>query len=241
MSFNFYHDFDLDVFTLQEPDLLNKEQALWVNLPRLSDAANRSTFKQNAETQQRELPSLRKKLNKILMPFLWLKKKITRQSITTLTIIIKEEDESFTIEASGSKGVRVPPRPAPQLEALLFNQHITDTLKELTSQTASVTSDAIQKLGKDLYNALFSDRDIFCAFGKEQSSFGNLSLRLQIEPAELAVLPWETLHDGNDWLSAQSTAPLVRKLALSNNRKPLQMLKIKEHCAFFLLGLLLRA
>jgi WD40 repeat protein/CHAT domain-containing protein len=236
VSYNFYRDFDLDVFTLQEPDILNKEQALWVNLPRLSDAANRSTFKQNDETQQRKLPSLRKKFNKILIPFLWLKEKVAKQNATTLTIIIKEEEDNFTIEAIGSKGVRVPPRPAPQLEALLFNQHITDTLKELTSQTASVTSDAIQKLGKDLYNALFSDRDIFCAFGKEQGSFGNVSLRLQIEPAELAVLPWETLHDGNDWLSAQSTAPLVRKLALSNNRKPLQMLKIKGALRILFVG-----
>jgi hypothetical protein len=116
------------------------------------------------------------------------------------------------------------------LKALLSNQQITDTLKDLSSQTAPTTTDAIQKLGKALYDALFTDRNLLLAFGKVQGSASSdrgARLRLQIEPIELAALPWETLYDGKDWLSAQSTTPLVRKLPLSNDRKPLQKLQVR--------------
>jgi WD40 repeat protein/CHAT domain-containing protein len=157
----------------------------------------------------------------------------------TLTITIKKQAEDYTIEANGSKGIKVDPQPAPQLKDLLSNQQITDTLKYLSSQTAPATTDAIQKLGKALYDSLFTDRDLLLAFGKVQGSASSDSgarLRLQIEPIELAVLPWETLHDGKDWLSAQSATPLVRKLPLSNNRKPLQKLQVRGALRILFVG-----
>jgi len=164
---------------------------------------------------------------------------MVKQISGTLTITIKKQAEDYTIEASGSKGIKVDPQLAPQLKTLLSDQQITDTLKDLSSPTAPATTDAIQKLGQALYDSLFADRDLLLAFGKVQGSASSDSgarLRLQIEPTELAVLPWETLHDGKDWLSAQSTTPLVRKLPLSNNRKPLQKLQVRGALRILFVG-----
>jgi WD40 repeat protein/CHAT domain-containing protein len=164
---------------------------------------------------------------------------MVRQISGTLTITIKKQDENYTIEAKGSKGIKVDPQPVPQLKTLLSDQQIIDTLKDLSSQTAPATTDAIQKLGKALYDSLFADRNLLLAFGKAQGSASSDSgarLRLQIEPIELAALPWETLHDGKDWLSAQITTPLVRKLTLSNNKKPLQKLQVRGALRILFVG-----
>jgi CHAT domain-containing protein len=161
------------------------------------------------------------------------------QISSTLTITIKKQAENYTIEASGSKGIKVDPKPVPQLKTLLSDQQITDTLKNLSSKTAPATTEAIQKLGKALYDSLFDYRNLLLAFGKVQGSASadsGVRLRLQIEPAELAALPWETLCDGQNWLSAQSTTPLVRKLPLSNNRKPLQKLQIQGELRILFVG-----
>ena len=161
------------------------------------------------------------------------------QISSTLTITLKKQAENYTIEASGSKGIKVDPQLVPQLKTLLSDQQITDTLKDLSSKTAPATTDAIQKLGKALYDSLFADRDLLLAFGKVQGSASAGSgarLRLQIEPTELAALPWETLHDGKDWLSTQGTTPLVRKLPLSNDRKALQKLQVRGALRILFVG-----
>ncbi|BAY11118.1 CHAT domain-containing WD40 repeat protein [Calothrix sp. NIES-2098] len=164
---------------------------------------------------------------------------MVKQIPGTLTITIKKQDENYTIEAEGPKGIKVDPQPAPQLTTLLSNQEIADTLKELSSKEPSTTTEAIQKLGKALHDSLFTDKDILLAFDRAQGSANadsGVRLRLQIEPTELAVLPWETLYDGKNWLSAQSTTPLVRKLALSENRKPLQKLQIQGALRILFVG-----
>lgn len=158
---------------------------------------------------------------------------------STLTITIRKQDDDYTIEASGPKGIKVEPQPATQLKALLFDQQITDTLKALSSPTAPATTDQIQKFGKALYNSLFPTQDFLIALGKVQGSASTVNgvrLRLQIEPAELEALPWETLHDGKDWLSIQSTMPLTRKLALSENRKPLRKLQVRGALRILFVG-----
>jgi WD40 repeat protein/CHAT domain-containing protein len=169
---------------------------------------------------------------------------MVKQISGTLTITIRKQDQNYTIEAKEPKGIKVDPQPAPQLKTLLSDQQITDILKELSSETAPAKTDAeitaaIQKLGTVLYESLFSDTDIIDAFGQAKgiaNSDSGVRLRLQIEPAELAALPWETLHDGKDWLSAQSTTPLVRKLDLSENRKPLQKLEIRGALRILFVG-----
>jgi len=164
---------------------------------------------------------------------------MVRQISGTLTITLKKQAENYTIEASGPKGIRVDPQPALQLETLLSDPQITDTRKDLSSQMAPATTDAIQKLGKALYDSLFTNQDILLAFGKAQGSASadnGVRLRLQIEPTELAALPWETLHDGKEWLSTQSSTPLVRKLNFSENRKTLQKLQIRGALRILFVG-----
>lgn len=164
---------------------------------------------------------------------------MVKQISGTLTITIRKQDENYTIEANGIKGIKVDPHPAPQLQTLLSDQQMAGILKDLSIQTAPATTEAIQKLGKALYDSLFADRDLLLAFGKVQGSASSDSgarLRLQIEPAELAAFPWETLHDGKDWLSAQSTTPVVRKLALSENKKSLQKLQIRGALRILFVG-----
>ena len=161
------------------------------------------------------------------------------QNSGTLTITLKKQAEHYTIEASGPKGIRVDPQLAPQLKTLLSDPQVTGTLRELSSRTAPATTDMIQQLGKALYDALFTHPELLLAFGKAQGSASadsGVRLRLQIEPTELAALPWETLHDGKEWLSTQSSTPLVRKLALSENRKPLQKLQIQGALRILFVG-----
>jgi CHAT domain-containing protein/Tol biopolymer transport system component len=164
---------------------------------------------------------------------------MVKQIAGTLTITIRKQAENYTIEANAPKGIKVDPHPAPQLKTLLSDQKLTNTLNDLSNPKAPATTEAIQKLGKALYDSLFADRDLLLAFGKVQGSASSDSgarLRLQIEPAELAALPWETLHNGQDWLSAQSTTPLVRKLVLAENRKPLQKLQIRGALRILFVG-----
>jgi WD40 repeat protein/CHAT domain-containing protein len=157
----------------------------------------------------------------------------------TFTIIIRSQGGNYTIEANGPKNIRVALRPAPELKDLLSDQQIAANLKDLSSQAAPITPTTIQKLGNALYDSLFDDRELLLAFGKVQggaNADNGVRLKLQIEPAELTALPWETLHDGNDWVSTQSILPLVRKLDLPENRRPLQKLQIRGALRILFVG-----
>lgn len=163
---------------------------------------------------------------------------MVRQIASTFTITIKKQDEGYTIEANGSKGIRVETLPFPQPESLFSDEHLT-TCKALASEKASAPPDAILKLGQALYNALFI-RSIAAAFGKAQGSArgdSGVRLRLQIEPPELAALPWETLYDdGQNWLSTQSSTPLVRQLILDADSKTLQNLQVRGALRILFVG-----
>jgi WD40 repeat protein len=164
---------------------------------------------------------------------------MARQISGTFTITIKNQNENYTIEAKGPKGITVDPQPAPQLKTLLDNLEIIDTLNVLSSSKSLTSTAQIQKLGRTLYDCLFNSRHILLAFGKAQGSASadnGVRMRLQVEPTELAVFPWETLHDGNAWLSAQSITPLVRKLDFPENKKPLRKLQIRGALRILFVG-----
>jgi WD40 repeat protein/CHAT domain-containing protein len=200
---------------------------------------------------------------------------MVKQIASTFTITIKKQADSYTIEASGSKGIRVAPQPSLQLKTLLSDEQIKATLSILATITGKKSrtklledikklspeiieklsdedlsddefnqlidraiSDAIQKLGHTLYNALLIP-PILLAFGKVQGSAKadtGVRLRLRIEPPELAALPWETLYDGQDWLSTQSTTPLVRQLILEPGSKTLQKLQVRGALRIIFVG-----
>ena len=164
---------------------------------------------------------------------------MTRQISGSFTITIKRYYENYTIEARGPKGIAVDPQPAPQLKTLLSNLQIVDTLNVLSSPKSLITTAQIQKLGRILYDCLFNDRHILLAFGKAQGSASadsGVRMSLQVEPPELAVFPWEILHDGKAWLSAQSITPLVRRLDFPENKKPLQNLRIRGALRILFMG-----
>ena len=163
---------------------------------------------------------------------------MVRYISSTFTITIKRKDESYTIEANNSKEIQVDPQPAPQLKTLLFDEQIKATLNDLANDRGTATPHAIQKLGKALYDALFI-QPVLLAFGKVQGRVRNengVRLWLQIEPPELATLPWETLYDGQDWLSTQSTTPLVRQLILEPGSETLRKLKVRGALKILFVG-----
>jgi len=53
-----------------------------------------------------------------------------------------------------------------------------------------------QRFGKMLFNVLFTD-EIKAQWTASIARYENLRIRLQIEPPELAILPWELLYDPN--------------------------------------------
>ena len=79
----------------------------------------------------------------------------------------------------------------------------------------SATNQATLNLGVQLYNALF-DREILRVWESSRASVGaggGLRLRLDVRSPELAVIPWEILHDGFTHLALTVTTPIVRCLS----------------------------
>src|SRR5215216_2493174 len=87
---------------------------------------------------------------------------------------------------------------------------------------------AVQNFGQKLFQALLSGEirahyDLSLRQAKRQNK--GLRLKLRIQPAELAVLPWEFLYDPgrNSYLCLSSKTPLVRYLEL---REPVEQLAV---------------
>lgn len=132
------------------------------------------------------------------------------QITNTFTIVIRGQPKAYTIEANGPKGIRVEPQPFTWLP----NSEQKTAFAALADEKARISPEAIQELGKALHNAVFIS-PIATAFGRAKGSIGagkGLRLQLQIEPPELASLPWEAMYDGRSFLSARSDSPLVRAL-----------------------------
>lgn len=76
----------------------------------------------------------------------------------------------------------------------------------------SVTQEATSDLGKRLYRALFKD-DILHLWHTSTATLGpsgGLRLRLDIRSPELALVPWEIVHDEYTYLALTVTTPVVR-------------------------------
>src|SRR5215208_156857 len=87
---------------------------------------------------------------------------------------------------------------------------------------------AVQNFGQKLFQALLSGEirahyDLSLRQAKRQNK--GLRLKLRIQPAELAVLPWEFLYDPgrNSYLCLSSNTPLVRYLDLPQPVEPLRV------------------
>ena len=163
---------------------------------------------------------------------------MVKKIVNTFIITIKKQTEGYTIEANSYKGfIKVAPQPFPRLENLLSPKQL-ETVKALEEEESIATPIDIQQLGQALYQALFKP-PILKAFEQtkhKSESKGNVRLKLNIEPSELAVLPWETMHDGENWLSTQSITPLVRQLSHVTEEKTLQKLQVKGALRILFVG-----
>lgn len=126
----------------------------------------------------------------------------------SFTITIKSDTHNqLIIEADGPDEINVIPQP--------FNWQptptLTCTLTQLADEKGYVPKTDMETLGQALYDALFN-REIAVAFSQAQARVGekNLRLRLQIEPPELAALPWEAMRNQENWLGLDGATPLVR-------------------------------
>ncbi len=82
----------------------------------------------------------------------------------------------------------------------------------------------LQVQGQELYELLVAGDD--GALLERARSVGatqeGVSLRLQIDPPELAALPWEALHDGRSFLALGDNFTVTRTLPLSRPPRPLE-------------------
>ncbi len=84
----------------------------------------------------------------------------------------------------------------------------------------------IQRFGQALFEALFTGqvRDLYVASRAQAESQGKgLRLKLRLQAAELAVLPWEVLYDPGQgqYLCLSDTTPIVRYVELPAPCQPL--------------------
>ena len=98
-------------------------------------------------------------------------------------------------------------QPSPEAEA---------TLSMLDrQQPTSVSNAQLVQLGQDLYSVLFTPSivEAFIQIGSQRrSTDDSIRIRLVVEPSELAVLPWELMHDGQDFIALRANFPLVRSM-----------------------------
>jgi CHAT domain-containing protein len=87
-------------------------------------------------------------------------------------------------------------------------------------------SKRVDEFGRELWQALFSS-DVQANFAvareKAKASDRGVRLKLQMEPPELAALPWEYLYDGQrrDYLALSMTTPIVRYIPVGHPIEPL--------------------
>ncbi len=126
----------------------------------------------------------------------------------TLTIKITGRDEHYFIEANGPDGIKVNRHEF----TISFSPDQLANLDLLKKKPRNLSLDEITNIGQTMYHAIFHS-DIESAFGEIKHLLREdtgARIRLVIEPAELAVLPWEMMHDGQDFIALRSNFPLVR-------------------------------
>ncbi|HEY1402611.1 MAG TPA: hypothetical protein VGB05_00645, partial [Pyrinomonadaceae bacterium] len=92
--------------------------------------------------------------------------------------------------------------------------------QQFTRSAPRSTADEVRALGERLFNSLCENRVATLynhAFGVARQSGQNLRLRIVLNHAELAALPWEFLFDPSrkDFITLSTRSPLVRQWELS--------------------------
>jgi formylglycine-generating enzyme required for sulfatase activity len=147
-------------------------------------------------------------------------------------------DDAFPVSVTPASGpavtgsMRLPFDPAALEIALLKVERAVGDSREVQHGTRDVDDvdlTSVESFGGQLFGALFTEqlkeafrtqRDVATLEGK------GLRIRLSIEPASLACLPWEFLYDPSvgDFVCLSSFSPVVRYLDFEH---PLALLKVK--------------
>ncbi|HUT02688.1 MAG TPA: CHAT domain-containing protein, partial [bacterium] len=147
-------------------------------------------------------------------------------------LIVDGSEGSYTVEAQGRGGIRVPPLP--------FEYHRTDELDVELNRIREGFAPARERMelvGTLLFNALFP-RKIIRAFEHASTVLDegvNLRVKLIARPPELSHLPWELLFDPDKgvFLAARLSYPIVRfietgiPVARLLARRPLRLLHLQ--------------
>ncbi len=145
---------------------------------------------------------------------------------------------NFDLKLSGDKqhGYYVEVLNSPQ--AIRSNPHPLELPEEELEQwryeveKEQVSRETTGKLGRNLYQALFPPKILsLWTMSKSDASQQNpLRLRLDIRSPELAVVPWEIIHDGSVYLALTAKLPLARcvydqpLIQLAEDTRPLNIL-----------------
>ena len=81
--------------------------------------------------------------------------------------------------------------------------------------------DRVERMGRELFGRLFGNEgQIFFMRAREEALARQRGLRLRLDTSNptVALVPWEFLHDGRDFINLSSSSPLVRRNTLGYQR-----------------------
>jgi hypothetical protein len=121
----------------------------------------------------------------------------------------------YSIEAVGPRGE--------QASGSFDWTQLADLAPDLASIRAGVADQAtLERVGTTLFRALFPQQVLRVYDSVRPGAGENRGLRLRLHlPPELALLPWELLHDQSLYLSFDPRCPIIRFLDLPDTPSPL--------------------
>jgi len=133
---------------------------------------------------------------------------MARLVVASFTVTISGQAPDYSIKAEGPRLLSDEPdpfhwNPSPELQAML------DDLQDISRP---ITLESLVAIGRALYQSVFST-EIAMGFGAARAHVTDeraVRLRLVVQPDELALLPWELMHDGRDFICLRSNVPIVR-------------------------------
>lgn len=126
-----------------------------------------------------------------------------------------DSGRGYTVEAEIDGGGSVPSQELKIPQDSTFEFQLNGVLSQITSRQD------MQAVGRALFGALFPSeiRDLW-ARAQSRHETEELRIRLDIEPSELAALPWEMIFDGKRYLGLRPRFPIVRYLKFADAVPP---------------------
>jgi WD40 repeat protein/CHAT domain-containing protein len=127
----------------------------------------------------------------------------------TYRLTIKPDGAGFKVELKNPKSIFIENYP--------LNWQLTSQDQQTVDQLSNseyVSPTKTEALGKSLYNILIPpalDKKLLVERGRVKPNQG-LRLSLSVETPELSTIPWELIHNGEEYLSASGQTTLVRRV-----------------------------